>query len=227
MLAYLIMRIETKANDAVPSAPDRRLLKVTVIAALGLALLVTLLFWFVDRGVDQAARGLKGGALFSLAQAISLLADHDWFNIWLFCGFVLGGALTLAQGPTRFSRGLLFLCVTVTATMLIGETLKWFFGRYRPVMLFEHGLYGFSWFAAKGSMHSFPSGHSFRIFSAMTALALLLPRARVPFIALAVLVAASRVLVCRHFPSDVLTGAFLGVCCALWAWRIMSPARDN
>lgn len=202
---------------------DRRLLRLSALGAIGTALVVALLFLFVDRAVDQAARGLAGGTIYGLARALSLLADHDWFNLWLAAGLVTGGALTLAKGPTRFTRGLLFLCVAVVAAMLIGETLKWLFGRYRPVMLFEHGLYGFSWLAAGGDMHSFPSGHSFRIFSAMTALCLLLPRARVPFVAVAVAVGVSRVLVCRHFPSDVLAGAFLGVVCALWAWRLMRP----
>jgi membrane-associated phospholipid phosphatase len=135
--------------------------------------------------------------------------------VWLVAGLLLGGALALGRGLTPGVRGLLMVCAAVALTMLVGETLKWFFGRYRPVMLFEHGQYGFSWLAAKGKMHSFPSGHTFRIFSTMTALALLWPRARTPLLGFAVLVGVCRVLVTRHYPSDVIAGAFVGIFGAL------------
>jgi membrane-associated phospholipid phosphatase len=200
---------------------DRRLLRITGLTGLGVALLVALLMGYGDRPVDLAARGLQGGALHQAAACLSLLANHGFFNVWLFVGFVSGGVLALARGLTPGTRGLLQVCLTVTAAMLLGETLKWFFGRYRPEMLFTQGLYGFSWFAVKGSAHSFPSGHTFRIFASMTALGLLWPRARALLLSVAVLVGVSRVLVTRHYPSDVVAGAFVGVFCALWAWRIM------
>jgi len=185
---------------------DRRLLRITGLTGLGVALLVALLMGYGDRPVDLAARGLQGGALHQAAACLSLLANHDFFNVWLFVGFVSGGVLALARGLTPGTRGLLQVCLTVTAAMLLGETLKWFFGRYRPEMLFTRGLYGFSWFAVKGSAHSFPSGHTFRIFAAMTALGLLWPRARALLLGVAVLVGVSRVLVTRHYPSDVRLG---------------------
>lgn len=200
---------------------DRRLLKVTGWSALGTVLLVAVFFLWLDRPIDTLAHGLRGGALFAVAQTVSLAADHDWFNVWLFFGLVGGGALALGRGLTPGVRALLLVCVSVALAMLLGETLKWFFGRYRPVMYFDHGLYGFSWFASKGKMHSFPSGHTFRIFSAMTALALVWPRARVPLLGFAVLVGVCRVLVTCHYPSDIIAGAFVGVFCALWAGSIM------
>ncbi|MCB2193701.1 MAG: phosphatase PAP2 family protein [Deltaproteobacteria bacterium] len=204
---------------------DKRLLKTTGWSALGTVLLVAVFFLFLDRPIDTLAHGLQGGAVFTAAQSISLVADHDWFNVWLFLGMLSGGVLALGRGLTPGVRGLLFVCVAVALTMLMGETLKWFFGRYRPVMYFEHDLYGFSWFASKGKMHSFPSGHTFRIFSAMTALALVWPRARVPLLSFAVLVGVSRVLVTRHYPSDIIAGAFVGIFCVLWVWRIMRADR--
>lgn len=200
---------------------DRRLLANTAYAGLGTALLAAILFIYVDQSVDYAARALKGGVWYRAAETISLLADHDWFNVWLSAGLILGGVLALAVGPRPAVGALVYVCVAVALTMTVGETLKWLFGRYRPEMLFEHSLYGFSWFAAKGAMHSFPSGHTFRIFSAMTALSLVWPRARVPLLAVAALVAVCRVAVTMHFPSDVLVGAFLGVVCAVWVHAIM------
>ena len=184
-------------------------------------MLVAVLYTWVDRPVDLAARQLKGGFWYQAATALSYLADHDFFNVILFISFVYVGASILYRGSTPGLRLALYCCLAVCITMLLGETFKWAMGRYRPVMFFEHGLYGFSFFASKGSQHSFPSGHTFRIFSFLTALSLVFPKARVWLFGLAGLVGISRVIVTRHYPSDVLTGGIFGILCALWVWRIM------
>lgn len=204
---------------------DRRLLKITGYTAIGVAVLVALLFMFVDKHVDTAAYTLKGGFWYDLAEVISLIGDHDWYNVWLLIGFFAGGVLALGRGLTPGVRSLLYLCVSVSIAMIIGETLKWFFGRYRPEAHFEHAKYGFAWFESKGIKHSFPSGHTMRLFSAMTALAMIWPRGRVLFLAVAVLVGVSRVVVTRHYPSDIVAGAFVGIFCALWVWSIMRTGR--
>lgn len=200
---------------------DRSLLKTTALTVLALAAAICLFYFFVDRAVDQAAHALHGSAWYAAGKYLSLLADHHLFNALLFLGLVVAGAAALARGLSPLTRGVLFCCVTVAAAMVIGDLLKWFFGRYRPEMLFKQGLYGFTFFADKYTQHSFPSGHTLRIFSAATALSLLWPRARAPLLALAGLVGLSRIMVTKHYPSDVLAGAFVGLFCALWAWRIM------
>ena len=183
--------------------------------------LIAIFFNFTDQPVDWAAHGLKNTIWNQAASGLSLLADHTFFNLLLFTAYLFIGFFALYCGFTPGLRLLLYCCLAVTIAMLLGETLKWFFGRFRPELLFEQGLYGFSFFADKGSRHSFPSGHTFRIFSAMTALSLVWPKARPWLISAACLVGISRVLVTKHYPSDILAGAFLGIFCALWVWRIM------
>lgn len=207
---------------------DQRLLQSTGLWLAVVAVAIAVLFNLVDKPVDIAAHTLHGGTLYKAGQSISLLADHSLFNVLLFFGYFIGGIAALWRGFDSWVKNLLYCCLTVTIAMLIGETLKWFFGRYRPVMFFEQGLYGFSWFADKGKMHSFPSGHNMRIFSLMTALSFVWPKARIPLIGLACIVGASRVLVTRHYPSDVVAGAFVGIIVAAWAWRIMQgKGRDG
>jgi undecaprenyl-diphosphatase len=58
---------------------------------------------------------------------------------------------------------------------------------------------------------SFPSGHAATAFAAATAVALVYPRFRVPVLALASLVALSRVYLGVHYWSDVVVGSVLGV----------------
>jgi undecaprenyl-diphosphatase len=59
--------------------------------------------------------------------------------------------------------------------------------------------------------HSFPSGHATVSFACATVLGLAIPRLRWPLLALAALVALSRVYVGVHYPLDVLAGGVLGV----------------
>src|SRR5207248_6535143 len=57
---------------------------------------------------------------------------------------------------------------------------------------------------------SMPSGHAMMAFAGAVVLAAVVPRLRWPLLVLAAGVAASRVYVGVHYPSDVLAGAVLG-----------------
>jgi len=141
----------------------------------------------------------------------------------LSAGFLLGACDGLRNGLTHRSKSILYICTTIAAAMLIGDVLKEVFGRARPPLLFDKGIYGFFPMAGNYLHYSFPSGHSIRIFSSMTALGLVLPRLRIPAMTLAGLVGISRVIALKHFPSDVLFGAFIGITIAVWGWRILYP----
>jgi undecaprenyl-diphosphatase len=67
----------------------------------------------------------------------------------------------------------------------------------------------------RSSTHSFPSGHAATSFACATVLSAYAPRYRVPFFALATLIALSRIYNGMHYPTDVLAGAVLGVLTAL------------
>ncbi|WP_338669563.1 phosphatase PAP2 family protein [Pseudodesulfovibrio methanolicus] len=192
-------------------------------AALAVGLLIVICYLFVDRPVAEAALTLRDTAWHSVAKGLSQAANHLFFNVLVAGGLVIGSVDGLVNGLTDRSRGLLYLCLAVACAMLVGDVFKEFFGRARPPLLFTKGVYGFFPLAG-GDMHSsFPSGHTLRIFSSMTALGLILPRLRVPALALALAVGASRVLALRHYPSDVLFGAFIGVTAAVWGWRLLRP----
>jgi undecaprenyl-diphosphatase len=59
--------------------------------------------------------------------------------------------------------------------------------------------------------YSFPSGHAVTSFMAAFVLSGRFPRARHPLLALASLIALSRIHLGAHWPSDVLVGAALGI----------------
>ena len=67
------------------------------------------------------------------------------------------------------------------------------------------------------SGYSFPSGHSCASFAAATIIFLKDRRPGAAALALAALIAFSRVFLFVHYPTDVLAGSLLGVLCALAA----------
>jgi undecaprenyl-diphosphatase len=120
----------------------------------------------------------------------------------------------LVWSRTRRFATLLALGVAAQATLV--WALKAAFGRVRPWIALDLA-------APLGAPHdpSFPSGHAAGSFCVAAFLALALPvawssargRARVVVwlvVALAVLIALSRVYLGAHFPSDVVAGALLG-----------------
>jgi membrane-associated phospholipid phosphatase len=84
-------------------------------------------------------------------------------------------------------------------------------GRIRPKLLFGRHLYGFTGLAWRPDHWSFPSGHTATIAALMAALWWLWPQHLLFYIFAGVIVAASRIVVGAHYPSDVIAGAFIGV----------------
>jgi membrane-associated phospholipid phosphatase len=111
----------------------------------------------------------------------------------------------------------MFVPISALSAGILTNLLKLFFGRWRPSGFFNEGQYGFTFFApVKYVLSSFPSGHSSSIMAIMTALAVLLPRFKIPCFTAAVIIASFRVIVGAHYPSDVIAGLSLGYLSAHW-----------
>ena len=104
-----------------------------------------------------------------------------------------------------------FLLVSVAASGIAVDLLKIVFGRTRPKLLFADGTYDFSWLGLAADYWSFPSGHAAAVAALATALWCLWPRHVLFYIALASLVAASRVVTGAHYLSDVVIGGFVAI----------------
>ena len=115
-----------------------------------------------------------------------------------------------------------FLFLSVAASGLLNTLIKVLVGRTRPRLLFDEGIYSFVPLSHAYVTNSFPSGHSQAAFAAMTALTLIFPRYDVAFVAVAVLVATSRVLTTVHFLSDAVMGAWLGVLVTVALHRMLA-----
>jgi len=131
-------------------------------------------------------------------------------------GFVAlhwGGALPrlqrLARPMRAFSAVPAFLFLSIAASGLVVDVLKFLLGRTRPKLLFGYGTYDFGWLGLRPDHWSFPSGHSATIVALSTALWFLWPRHVLFYILIATIVAMSRVAVGAHYLSDVIAGALI------------------
>lgn len=123
--------------------------------------------------------------------------------------------------------GFLFLSVAVVG--LAVSVAKHVIGRARPQAAYF--LAGpdrhltFDVMAWTSSYASFPSGHATTAFAVAVAFGALFPRLRWPLIAVAVLVAATRVVLGSHYPSDVIAGAVVGSAFALFMVKAFAARR--
>ena len=94
------------------------------------------------------------------------------------------------------------MIAAVASADLLATLGKSLVHRHRP---FEHQI------GPSERTHSWPSGHAATAFAGATVLAWLAPQFRVLWYVLAVLIAFSRLYNGVHYPTDVLSGAVLGL----------------
>ena len=123
--------------------------------------------------------------------------------IWLFLIVAL-----FATGKPNLRKAALLALLALSVSYLANEGLKLLFHRPRPyealavVDLLVKPL--------EVSRSSFPSGHAVAAFAVAIVMSWKIPRLMVFLIALAVLMAFSRIYVGMHYLSDVLAGGALG-----------------
>ena len=109
-----------------------------------------------------------------------------------------------------------FIFCAVAVSNLVTEVLKYCVGRGRPFVGGEANAFHFSHFAGNPSYYSFPSGHATTAFALAFAVSVVWPRARVAMAVYAVVIAATRLVLLAHHPSDVVAGALVGIIGAMF-----------
>jgi membrane-associated phospholipid phosphatase len=100
-----------------------------------------------------------------------------------------------------------FIFVAIALPGLVVTVVKRLIGRVRPSVIGPFAYVPFSWRPDYASM---PSGHATTAFAVAVAVGALWPRARPLLWLYALVIAASRVIIAAHYPSDVIAGACVG-----------------
>lgn len=183
----------------------------------GIAILAGMLC--IDRDVALAFGAMKRDtpALISFFTTITDIGKSQWYLyplglLCLACGLMLRWKLQ----PQRRALWLAllqmsgFVFANIALSGLAVDCIKIIIGRPRPVLLLEQDIFNqFTSFSFTSRWWSFPSGHSATILSLALAAGAICPRWRRPLLLLAGTVAASRVIVTAHYPSDVLGGLLI------------------
>jgi undecaprenyl-diphosphatase len=168
---------------------------------------------------DNAAMALGEGLRWEPLTAFFVVTSAWWVKWPLFAA--VGGLCDACERrrlPWAMSAALGAAAATGLAVTLVKETVD----RVRPAIA-EPGLDPVGVVPASAS---FPSGHSATAFATAAAVALFYPRLRVPLLALAALVALSRVYLGMHYATDVLVGSALGAGIGLGTgWLALRVAR--
>ena len=143
--------------------------------------------------------------------------ESGWIIIVSIFLFIEGwaGSLLLKSARSRCRAVMVsriggYFLVSIALSGLLANILKRIIGRARPLHFDDWGPFGFSPFSSHAAFQSFPSGHATTVGAFFAALIFLFPRCRVIFVVCAIWLAATRVMIGAHYPSDVIAGLALG-----------------
>lgn len=217
-----------------PSHPQRKealgkLARHALLLSAILGSCVAALMIFVDTQVIALMPARGAASLWP----VRIFTDFgkDAYVLWLLAGIWIGIAFTSpALAATTRARWLHFLTsvqylfLAVLVPVLVAELIKWAVGRGRPFVGGRANAFNFAPFTGTEAYFSFPSAHAVSGFALAFAVGALWPRTRPVMLVYAVLIAASRLVLLAHHPSDVVAGALIGVLGAM-AVRYWFAAR--
>jgi len=188
--------------------------------------LEALLIAFVDKPVSEYLRVVdkEHNGLINFFRAYTDIGLSKWYLWPAGIGVILCAIFVRIKsvGPALRKKlavvgdKLFFLFVIVALAGIAVDIIKPVLGRARPVILLREGFYGFHPLTFDAAWKSMPSGHANTCFALACVLAVLFPRLRILWFAIAFADALSRVMVNAHYVSDVIAGAVIGCAAAYY-----------
>lgn len=182
-----------------------------IIFFLVTLLITILLYYFADRQIATYFYTLEYPQVTHFFKFITKFGQSEWVlipSILLFWYF-----------KKKEQQKHATMAFYIFMTNVVAGIGVWFFkipfGRMRPEFYLRDNLYGFQWFEINPKFASFPSGHTITVISTAVAFSLLFPKWKYLFLFLGAMIAFSRVVVTKHFMSDVIFASFLGTMVAI------------
>ena len=169
----------------------------------GMFVLFAILYIWCDQALAFALSPLRGMTSLKILTLMGLGAL--WISTLGFL-FVLF-YVVLKKRDIALKLGFLWLCVFIPN--MIHGVLKVTLGRARPLMLLDKGEYGFYGFKLDSAFWSFPSGHTTTVVALALGAWFFWPRYRLWYVLFALLLPITRLMLAKHYLSDVMMTAYL------------------
>jgi membrane-associated phospholipid phosphatase len=190
-----------------------------VLGSMAAIVAIGAVMMLVDGPSYDGVRRLPA-ALVAVFEVITKLGQSGWFLYPLGILLLLIAAVDRATAP-RLVRGVLrafavrlgFLFTAIAVPGLFVAVIKRLIGRARPWS--GRDPWSYQLLVWQPEYASLPSGHATTAFAAAIAIGTVWPKARPVMWCYALLIAASRIIVSAHHPSDVVAGAIVGTIGAL------------
>ncbi|WP_337287783.1 phosphatase PAP2 family protein [Candidatus Methylomirabilis sp.] len=216
------LQVDSKSSGSLARSVDGKVLGY----AAALFVVLPFLVWYIDGPVESFIPSVQSDWGRRVATAITAmgygLADAAIAATILAIGLKAGRHREVVAGK-------LGLLAVIVGSLSV-QTLKNLFCRSRPFTEMSGQFFvNFPCLGKGAGFISFPSGHSVTAFALAFVLARTYPRYACLFYGLAVLVALSRVYLAKHFPSDVVAGAAIGLLAGWITCRfsIFSPVHGR
>jgi len=185
---------------------------IPILAAIAIA-------FVVEPPVMEAVRTAPEW-LTNLAQNVTWIGKTDWQALVLLTVMVASALYRPDPETTVAAERILRLAVAIFLLILLTgiavQVLKYVFGRPRPAFLGNLPLSTFSPFSFQRGWNAFLSGHATTMGALAVCAIRLAPKSAPIAVAVAAIVAMSRVLVGAHYPADIVAGLALGAGLSMW-----------
>lgn len=180
---------------------------IAIIIIFLCLLLCVVSYYYWDIPLTIYCKGL-GRSVLDIAEFVTIWGESRWYYMILVPAFIYFWFLAKNK---LWSKRIIFIFISISASGLINMLVKWIAGRHRPINFFAKGLFGFDYFGVGYELASFPSGHTVMAFSLAAAVSILFPRLSILAFIAAVSIGISRILITSHYLSDVIAGAGIGI----------------
>jgi membrane-associated phospholipid phosphatase len=225
--AQLFALIRRSAAQLVrtPAAPHRteaaRRLRMQALwlAGIGAVLIIALMFGF-DAAEIAMMPPRKSPELWPVEILTDFGKDEYVMAVLAAAAIVMGLAFPLLHGAARtrllrLGTFVEYLFLSILVPVIVTELIKRAVGRARPFVGGKADPLNFLPFHGAEPYFSFPSAHAVTAFALGFGVAAIWPAWRVPMFIYAIAIAASRLVLLAHHPSDVVGGAVIGLMGAL------------
>ena len=167
----------------------------------------------VDKTLFYLLNHLPHNALTDIIFGAITLAGYLGF-IWFVIGFII-----YFKEKKSDKKLLKSLFATLFFSLLVEIFLKNLIMRLRPQFVLPGVIEPFDFYQS----FSFPSGHAVISFAAAFVLSRYKPKLKWLYYSLAVIISFSRIYLGKHFPSDVIAGAVIGLGIGYISHKIQRP----